>query len=91
MAKPCKCTKNFQVSTIDYLGNKQHSPVYFKPIYTNGDYYYYFNDKYYYYVSTDKKYLRDMNYYHDDIEVMDQDVFDEHFITVIQPKNNYKL
>lgn len=75
MAKSCKCKKDYKIS-VGLSRTESRIEVLFERC---KDYYFYNKGTNEFYVTTDKKYLKDINYYSTNIELMDKKEFDEYF------------
>lgn len=79
MSKECNCIKDYTVTTRDYLGNKQHGPIYNQIIFNEGKKCYYRLIDGTYYISAIRNYLRDISRYNTYVEELSEKQFKEHF------------
>jgi len=76
----CKCKKDYKESRIAYLGDGKHSDMYCVILFKEGESYWFHNKgSNEFYVTTDKKYLKDINRWNSYIEEMNGEMFDRHF------------
>jgi len=79
MARECKCKKDWKVRCRDYIAKGKHSDVYMKTIFQEGCEYFFYNKGEDFFVTTEKRYLKDIERFNIYIEEMNEVEFDKHF------------